>query len=247
MSNTVVIIPTRMEAKRLLNKPLKIIKQKEMILHVYDIAVKSVVGEVLVVTPDKIIFDLIKSNGGKSFLSEEPHETGTDRVFEALKKFFSNKPDYIINLQGDMPNLNPVDLVKLNDFLKNKKNDIGTLASNLESEGEIKDQNIVKVITKQSLKNRDFCEALDFKRVVDEKNKYIYHHIGIYGFTKEALIRYVNSSRSKLEIERNLEQMRALEQKIKIHVSLSVSKPLSVDTEEDLIKIKKVMETNEEN
>ena len=95
-----------------------------MILHVYDLAVKSGVGEVLVVTPDKIISELIKKNGGKSFVSEDNHETGTDRVFEAFKKFYSSKPEIIINLQGDMPNLNPSDIVKLRDYLKNKKCDL---------------------------------------------------------------------------------------------------------------------------
>ena len=120
MSSTVIIIPTRLQARRLPDKPLKLIKKKEMILHVYDLAVKSGVGEVLVVTPDKIISELIKKNGGKSFVSEDNHETGTDRVFEAFKKFYSSKPEIIINLQGDMPNLNPNDIIKLRDYLKSK-------------------------------------------------------------------------------------------------------------------------------
>jgi len=243
MSSTVIIIPTRLQARRLPNKPLKIIKQKEMILHVYELAVKSAVGEVLVVTPDKAISELIKKNGGKSFISQNVHETGTDRVFEGFKKFYSSKPEIIINLQGDMPNLNPSDIVKLRDYLKNKKCDIGTLASNLTNQEELRDRNVVKVIAKKSIESSDFSEAFDFKREVkDNKNKHTYHHIGIYGFTKEALIRYVNLKRSKLEIERNLEQMRALEDKMKIHVGFTRSKPLSVDTEQDLLKIKKIME-----
>ena len=93
------------------------------------------------------------------------------------------------------------------------------------------------------MKNSDFFEAIDFKREdAAKESKYIYHHIGIYGFTKEALIRYVNLKRSKLEIERKLEQMRALENKMKIHVGFTKTKPLSVDTQKDLIKIKKIME-----
>ena len=243
MSSTVIIIPTRLQAKRLPNKPLKIINEKEMILHVYDLAVKSGVGEVLVATPDKTISELIKKNGGKSFLSQEPHETGTDRVFEAFTKVFSNNPEIIINLQGDMPNLNPSDIVNLRDYLKNKKCDIITLASSLENQEEVQDRNVVKVITKESIEVSNFSEAFDFKRKMNNiENKYIYHHIGIYGFTKEALIRYVNLKRSKLEIERNLEQMRALEDNMKIHVGFTRAKPLSVDTEQDLLKIKKIME-----
>ena len=115
MSSTVIIIPTRLQAKRLPNKPLKIIKQKEMILHVYELAVKSAVGEVLVVTPDKAISELIKKNGGKSFISQNVHETGTDRVFEGFKKFYSSKPEIIINLQGDMPNIEPNSISKLTE------------------------------------------------------------------------------------------------------------------------------------
>jgi len=243
MSSTVIIIPTRLEAKRLPNKPLKIINKKEMILHVYDLAVKSGVGEVLVATPDKIISDLIINNGGKSFISQNIHQTGTDRVYEAFKNFYSSKPKNIINLQGDMPNLNSEDIIKLKDYLTVKKCDIATLASKLEDKDELVDKNVVKVITKKSIENSDFLEAIDFKREnCVKESKYIYHHIGIYGFTKEALIRYVNLKRSKLEVERNLEQMRALENKMKIHVGFTKTKPLSVDTEKDLLTIKKIME-----
>ena len=243
MSSTVIIIPTRLQARRLPNKPLKLINKKEMILHVYDLATKSGIGEVLVVTPDKDISELIKNNGGKSFVSQDTHETGTDRVFEAFKRFYSSKPEIIINLQGDMPNLNPKDIVKLRDYLKNNKCHMVTLASNLEGQDELKDKNVVKVITKESIENSDFSEAFDFKReATNKENKYIYHHIGIYGFTNQALMRYVNLKRSKLEIERNLEQMRALEDNMKIHVGFTRAKPLSVDTEQDLLKIKKIME-----
>jgi 3-deoxy-manno-octulosonate cytidylyltransferase (CMP-KDO synthetase) len=243
MSSTVIIIPSRLQAQRLPDKPLKLINQKEMILHVYDLAIRSSIGEVLVVTPDKAIFELVENYGGKSFLSKDFHETGTDRVFEGFNKFFSNKPEFIINLQGDMPNLNTKDIIKLKDYLNKKKCDIATLASTLESQLEVNDKNIVKVITKESIENSDFFEAIDFKREdAAKESKYIYHHIGIYGFTKEALIRYVNLKRSKLEIERKLEQMRALENKMKIHVGFTKTKPLSVDTQKDLIKIKKIME-----
>ena len=138
MSSTVIIIPSRLHAKRFPNKPLKIIKQKEMILHVYDLATKSNVGDVLVATPDKIIFDLIKKNGGNSFLSQNHSETGTDRVFEAFEKFYLSKPEIIINLQGDMPNMDPNDIVRLRDYLKSNKCQIGTLASKIEDENEIK-------------------------------------------------------------------------------------------------------------
>ena len=95
MSSTVIIIPTRLQARRFPNKPLKLIKKKEMILHVYDLAVKSGAGEVLVATPDKIISELITKNGGKSFVSKDAHQTGTDRVFEAFKKLTRSTIRYI--------------------------------------------------------------------------------------------------------------------------------------------------------
>jgi len=243
MSSTVIIIPSRLSAKRFPNKPLKIIGNKEIIVHVYNLAVKSGVGEVLVATPDESISELVVKNGGKSFISEQPHETGTDRVFEAFKIFYSSKPKIIINLQGDMPNLNPDSISYLSQHLNKGLCDVATLASSLKKNTEIHDRNIVKVVTKHDLEKSQFSEALDFKREIGEtKNKFIYHHIGIYGFTSEALMRYVNLKRSKLELERNLEQMRALENDMKIHVGYVNSNPLSIDTEKDFLEVKKVME-----
>ena len=243
MSNTVIIIPSRLKAKRLPNKPLKLIKDKEIILHVYNLAVKSGAGEVLVATPDKIISELIERNGGKSFLSKESHETGTDRVFEAFKSFYSSEPKIIINLQGDMPNLNPDSILFLSDYLNKGLCDVATLASSLNNKSEIEDKNVVKVVTNNDIEKSGFSEALDFKRAIDQtKNKFIYHHIGIYGFTSKALIRYVNLKRSKLELERNLEQMRVLENNMKIHVGHIKSNPLGIDTEKDFLEVKKIME-----
>ena len=243
MTSTVIVIPSRLKAKRLPNKPLKLIKDKEIILHVYNLAVKSGVGEVLVATPDKIISELIERNGGKSFLSKESHETGTDRVFEAFKSFYSSEPKIIINLQGDMPNLNPDSILFLSDYLNKGLCDVATLASSLNNKSEIEDKNVVKVVTNNDIEKSGFSEALDFKRAIDQtKNKFIYHHIGIYGFTSKALIRYVNLKRSKLELERNLEQMRALENNMKIHVGHIKSNPLGIDTEKDFLEVKKSME-----
>ena len=243
MSNTVVIIPSRLKARRFPNKPLELINGKEMILHVYDLAKNSKVGDVLVVTPDKDIAQLIKKNGGNSFLSLSDHETGTDRVFEGFKNFYSAAPEIVINLQGDMPNLDTNAIVKLNEYMQKSICDIATLASSIKNKDEIQNKNIVKVITNKNIEKSGFSETLDFKRdLINQEDKFIYHHIGIYAFTSKALMRYVNLKRSKLEIERNLEQMRALEDKMKIHVGFTRSKPLSVDTEQDFLKIKKIME-----
>ena len=243
MTNTVIIIPSRLQATRLPEKPLKIIKGKEMVLHVLDLATKSSVGDVLVATPDTKISDLINKNKGKSFLSQKNHQTGTDRVFEAYEKYFSNNPKFIINLQGDMPNLNPKEIIFLSNYLKKGLCDIVTLAAPLKDNEEVYNQNVVKVFTKESMKKLTFSAVTDFHRnITTGNNDFAYHHIGIYGFTNKALIKYVNLKRSKLELERNLEQMRAFENNMKIHVGLVNSIPLSVDTEEDLQEIKKNME-----
>ena len=246
MSNTVVIIPSRLKARRFPNKPLELINGKEMILHVYDLAKNSKVGDVLVVTPDKDIAQLIKKNGGNSFLSLSDHETGTDRVFEGFKNFYSAAPEIVINLQGDMPNLDTNAIVKLNEYMQKSICDIATLASSIKNKDEIQNKNIVKVITNKNIEKSGFSEALDFKRdLINQKDEFIYHHIGIYAFTSKALMRYVNLKRSRLETERSLEQMRSLENKMNIHVGFTQSNPLSIDTQSDLDEIKKQMEKNE--
>ena len=243
MSNIAIVIPSRLNAERLPNKPLKLINKKEMILHVYDAAKNSNVGKVIVATPDQEILDLIKNDGGLAVLTNEKHETGTDRVFEVFKKELKSAPEIIINFQGDMPNLNPQAIKDLAEHMKKNLCDIGTLASHIENEHEEKDSNVVKVLVENDIKNKSFAKALDFFRISSKPlNKLVFHHVGIYAFTNKALIRYVSLNRSKLEIDRKLEQLRALEDKMKIDVGYINTCPLSVDTETDLIAVKKVME-----
>tara|TARA_B100000780_G_scaffold120136_1_gene84191 strand:+ start:2112 stop:2849 length:738 start_codon:yes stop_codon:yes gene_type:complete len=243
MSNIVIIIPSRLNAKRLPNKPLKLINKKEMILHVYDSAKNSNVGEVIVATPDKEILNLIKNYNGLAILTSDRHKTGTDRVFEVFKNELKSLPEIIINFQGDMPNLNPQAIKDLAEHMKKNLCDIGTLASCFGSKQEEKDPNVVKVLVENDIRKKSFAKAVDFFRISNEPfNKLIYHHIGIYAFTNKALIRYVSLERSKLEISRKLEQLRALDDKMKIDVGFIDACPLSVDTEADLIAIKKEME-----
>ena len=243
MSNTAVIIPSRLKAERLPNKPLKLINKKEMILHVYETAIKAKIGEVFVATPDREIADIIKSHGGKAVITNKSHQTGTDRIFEVFQKELKSEPEFIVNLQGDMPNLNPLVIYNLIEHMKKKTCDIGTLASEL-SNLELNDPNVVKVITSKNIeKEKEFSSALDFFRASKNNGtNSVYHHIGIYAFTNKALIRYVSLKRSKLEIERKLEQLRALENQMKIEVGYIEDCPLSVDTEKDLEEIKKIMQ-----
>tara|TARA_B100000579_G_scaffold427259_2_gene435624 strand:+ start:812 stop:1546 length:735 start_codon:yes stop_codon:yes gene_type:complete len=244
MNNVAIIIPSRLQAKRLPNKPLKMINNKEMILHVHDAAVKAEEGIVYVASPDNKIVELVKKNGGKAILTSNNHLTGTDRVYEVFEKELNKEPEFIINLQGDMPNINPGAIKGLINHIKKKTCEIGTLASNLEKSDYL-ETNVVKVKTKNTIE-QDFSEAVDFFRASNQNlDGFTYHHVGIYAFTNKALIRYVELKRSKLETERQLEQMRALENKMKIEVGFIKECPLSVDTGKDLEKIKKLMENNE--
>ena len=243
MEKIAIIIPSRLKAERLPNKPLKLINNREMILHVYDVAKAANVGEVIVATPDKEILDLIKKKNGQAILTSDKHATGTDRVFEVFEGLLKSTPEVIINFQGDMPNLNPSAIKNLAIHMKKNLCDIATLASHIENDLEKKDPNVVKVQTSEEIKNEIFSKALDFFRTTEKPlNNQTYHHVGIYAFTNKALIRYVSLTRTKLEIERKLEQMRALENQMKIDVGYIDTCPLSVDTEADLKAVKKIME-----
>ena len=242
MKNTAIIIPSRLEAKRFPRKPLAEIKGLPMIIHVLNRAKEAKVGEVFVATPDKEIFDLVKKSGEKAILTSDKHFSGSDRSYEVYINNLKDKVDLIINLQGDMPNIQPKSISKLEKLMRENNFSIGTLAAPIKNKSDFTNQNIVKVQVHEKLQNNNFLEAIDFFRSKkDLKNQIIYHHIGIYAFTSDALTKYVTLSRSNLEIERNLEQMRALQNNIKIGVSLSDSCPLGVDTQSDLVKVTKEM------
>ena len=242
MKSTAIIIPTRLEAKRFPNKPLVKINNIPMIVHVVNKAKESLVGEVIVATPDQEIIDVVKKNGGQAVLTKNEHSSGSDRVYEAYLKVLKNKVDLIINLQGDMPNIKPNSIFKLEKLMRNNKCDIGTLSSSIKHKEELNDKNIVKLQVDKELKDNDFLDVRDFFRKSDDlNNKKIYHHIGIYAFTNTALKKYVQLNRSKLEIERNLEQMRAMENNMIIKTGYTNSYPLGVDTDKDLEKVAKEM------
>jgi len=242
MKNTAIIIPTRLGAKRFPNKPLAKIKDVPMIIHVLNRAKESKIGKVLVATPDNEICKIVKENGGEAILTKPNHLSGSDRIYEAYFKLLKNNVDLIINLQGDMPNIKPNSISKLEKLMRSSNCGVGTLASKIVDNNDIINPNIVKVHVEEILKEDAFIEAKDFFRInKDLNNEKIYHHIGIYAFTNIALTKYVKLPRSQLEVERNLEQMRAMENNMVIKVGLSDSIPLSVDTEEDLIKVSKEM------
>ena len=153
MDKIAIIIPSRLDAVRLPNKPLELINNKEMILHVYEAAKKTNTGEVYVATPDQKIIDLIKDVGGKAVLTSLDHQTGTDRVYEVFKNQLKSEPNVIVNLQGDMPNIDPKVITNLISYMEEGNCDIGTLASSFNSDEEIADENNVKVAVKEKLDN----------------------------------------------------------------------------------------------
>ena len=243
MNKSVIIIPSRLEAKRLPNKPLLKINNIPMIIHVMERARESKIGDVIVATPDQKILDLVEQKSGKAILTSKDHSTGTDRVYEALEKISDDSINIIINLQGDMPNLDPNNIKNLDYLMRKNKYDIATLASKIQNIEELQNTNIVKVETFENLDNSNFIKAKDFfRKTINTNKENIYHHIGIYAFSKNTLSRFVKLSRTKNEIERKLEQMRALDNNIEIRVALSKSFPLGIDTEEDFLLIKKSME-----
>jgi len=238
---TLTIIPSRLSATRLPGKPLLKINGLSIISHVLKKAQEANIGEVYVATEDQEIIDDVKKNGGKAVLTSKKHKTGSDRIYEALQKINIKDVDLVMNLQGDEPVINIKDILNLNEKMNKKTSKMGTLAAKIKNLKNLKNENIVKVITKNNLNEEQFSEAETFLR--NAKNiKNIYHHIGIYCYSTETLERFVKLSQSQNEIKNRLEQLRALDNNIKINVALAKSSPIGVDTEEDYIALKKIME-----
>ena len=243
MRKSVIIIPARLSATRLPRKPLLKINNIPMIIHTMRCGKKSNKGDVIIATPDKEIFDLVEKHSGKAIITRNDHVSGTDRVAEVIAKLSDDDIKICINLQVDLPNLNSKDIKKLNHLMQLHKCEIGTLASPIQNTDEFKNRNIVKVETKETLNDSNFVSAIDFFREIPSSaSKIIYHHIGIYAYDVQTLNKYVNLKRTQHEIERSLEQMRAIDNNINIHVALSSSLPLGVDTKEEFVAVKKSME-----
>jgi len=238
---TLVIIPSRMSATRLPGKPLLKINGLSIISHVSKKAEEANIGDVIVATEDQEIIDDVKGNGFNAIMTSNKHKTGTDRIYEALKKSNIKDVDFIMNLQGDEPAIDIQDIVRLNDKMLQNHTKIGTLAAIIKENKNLKNENIVKVITENSLIENNFPKGISFLRK-SEKIDNIYHHIGVYCYSKDSLEKFVQLSQSKNEIENRLEQLRALDNNIDINVSLAKSSPIGVDTEEDYLALKKIME-----
>ena len=238
---TLIIIPSRMSATRLPGKPLLKINGLSIISHVSRKAEEANIGEVVVATEDQQIVDDVKKNGFNAILTSNKHKTGTDRIYEAIKKLNIKDVDLIMNLQGDEPQIEIEDIMSLNDKMIKNNSNLGTLAAIIKDNKYLKNENIVKVITENSLEKNDFPKAISFIRKSD-KIENLYHHIGIYCYSRDSLEKFVKLNQSKNEIESRLVQLRALDNDIDINVSLAKSSPIGVDTKEDYLALKKIME-----
>ncbi len=239
---TLIIIPSRLSATRLPGKPLLKINGLSIISHVLNKAIEANIGEVYVATEDQAIVDDITNNGGQAILTSNQHKTGTDRVYEAITKIDKSNVDLIMNLQGDEPMINVDDIKNLHAQMLQTKSSIGTLASKIEDVTLLKKQNVVKVVTEKSLDISNFPKAKNFVRNLDRQEANSYHHLGVYCYKFQALKKFVALNQSSNEIKNKLEQLRALDNNMSINVCLAKESSIGVDTKEDFVAIKKIME-----
>ena len=218
---TLIIIPSRLSATRLPNKPLLKINGLSIISHVFKNAERADIGEVFVAAEDQEIVNDVVNNGGRAILTSNIHKTGTDRVYEAFKKIGKLDTELIMNLQGDEPLMSIKDIKNLRDQMIKNKSQMGTLASKINDKNSLNLQSVVKVTTKKSLELSEFPEAKNFMRKSVDLSENIYHHLGIYCYQVETLKNFVHLKQSQNEIKNNLEQLRALDNHVNINVALA--------------------------
>jgi len=242
---TAIIIPARMASQRFPNKPMAKINGIPMIERVWKQGINSKIGDVFVACSEDEVFDLISSKGGNAIMTDPNLPSGTDRVFAAFN-LLDNKDEYesIINLQGDMPLIDSINIQSVNIPLENGY-DIGTIATNISSDEE-KNENITKVSI--DWREEDVVgNSLDFYKFSKKQLTNIYQHVGIYSFKPIALRKFVSLPASKNEIDRKLEQLRAIDAGINIGITYVENVPISVDTLEDLILIENILKNRDEN
>jgi 3-deoxy-manno-octulosonate cytidylyltransferase (CMP-KDO synthetase) len=243
MTKTLILIPSRMAATRLPGKPLLKINNLSIISHVFKRAVEANIGEVVVATEDEEILKDVIKNGGRAVLTKKSHKTGTDRIFEAYKQLDIKNVDYILNLQGDEPDINKDDIINLNNLMVKQDAGFGTLAARIQDDKMLNNKDVVKVITDEKLIENNFPLAINFTRDnLSINNHNIYHHIGIYCYKISVLEKFVSMNQTDNEKKNRLEQLRALDNKLKINVALAKFSPIGVDTQEDYLAIKKIIE-----
>jgi 3-deoxy-manno-octulosonate cytidylyltransferase (CMP-KDO synthetase) len=237
MKNPIIMIPARMASTRLPDKPLADIHGLPMIVHVMKRAEESKLGRVVIACAEEAIKAAVEKAGGEAVLTDPSLPSGSDRILAALKKIdAAAKHDVVINVQGDLPTLDPKLIKTAFDLLQNPATDIGTLAAVIVKEAEKSNANVVKAIAEIDFsKNEKQGRALYFTRTTGPSGDGpLLHHIGLYTYKRAALERFVASPPSALEKRERLEQLRALALGLRIDVAVVDTVPLGVDTPEDL-------------
>ena len=232
-----IVIPARLAATRLPRKPMAMIGNSPMIVHVWQRAMEAKLGPVLVACDVQEIADAIIAAGGEAVLTDPNHPSGSDRIWEAVQKYdAAGAYDVIVNLQGDLPTLDAKLLPALLTALSKPATDIATLAAPITREEEHTNPSVVKAVIAAS------GRALYFTRTTAPYGDgQRYHHIGIYAYKRAALAKFVALTPSPLEIREKLEQLRALENGLQIEVAVVDTVPLGVDTPADLERARELL------
>ncbi len=233
MSDTIVLIPARMASTRLPGKPLADILGVPMIVHVLRRAMAAGVGEAVVATDSEAVQTAVEKAGGRAIMTGTGHQSGSDRIFEALQALDPERRiATIVNVQGDLPTIAPEDIRAALDPLADPFVDIATLAAVIHDPAELTNPNVVKAIGSPVMPAR--MRADTFTRADATGEGPHYHHIGLYAYRRAALERFVALPPSVNEQRERLEQLRALDAGMRIDVAVVASVPLGVDTPEDL-------------
>lgn len=241
MRNPIVLIPARMGSTRLPGKPLADIHGEPMIVHVWRRAVAAGLGPVVVAAEDAAIIAAIERAGGRAVMTGVHHQSGSDRIFEAMQLADPRgKHDVIVNVQGDLPTIEPDSVRAAALPLEDPGVDIGTLGAVIARESEKTDPNVVKIVATVTAPGR--LRALYFTRATAPWGEGpLFHHIGLYAYRRAALERFVALPPSPLEQREKLEQLRALEAGMRIDVALVKTVPLGVDTPHDLERARQML------
>ena len=239
--SVLVLIPARLTSTRLPGKPLADIGGRPMIAHVADRAAESGVGRVVVATDTAAIAEAVAAHGHEAVMTDINHQVGTDRIFEALQALDpEGRVERIVNLQGDLPTLDPALVQLALDLLDDPAVDIGTLGVEIVREDEKTNPNVVKIVGTPV--GGDRLRALYFTRATAPwGDGPLYHHIGIYTWRRAALARFVALPQSALEMRERLEQLRGLEAGMRIDAKIVDSVPLGVDTADDLERARAII------
>jgi 3-deoxy-manno-octulosonate cytidylyltransferase (CMP-KDO synthetase) len=241
MSDPIVLIPSRLAATRLPNKPLADIGGEPMIVHVWRRAVEAGIGPVAVATDSSDIAEAVARAGGRAVMTRTDHASGSDRIFEALEKLDpEGRHDVVVNVQGDLPTIDPAAVAASVSPLSDPAVHIATLVAVIEREEEKANPAVVKMVGSPVSPGR--FRALYFTRATAPYGDGpLYHHIGLYAYRRRALERFVGLSPSALETREKLEQLRALEAGMRIDAIVVDDVPLGVDTPHDLERAREII------